>query len=684
MLIFDQLKKDDPQVRAIAVMVLGGLGVLLTGLWWVQVVSARDYMANLEAQSFRTVRIPAVRGRILDRNGVPLAENQPNYNVSLYLEELHRSFDAAYAEKAVRARAEIKQKQQDLETRLKRRLTKEERKQFVFTQKQRDLLRQAARYEVASNVVSQVGLRLRQPLSLNVTNFERHYETRLALPYPVLTDLNPAQIALFEEQSTSPMGVDVEIQSTRHYPHGTAAAHVLGHLKRDEDSREGEEAFFSYRLPDYCGMLGIEFACDKELRGTAGSKSVLVNNAGYRQTENVWNPAEPGWDVMLTIDLPIQQAAERALQGVFGPATRGAVVVMDVNTGDILAMVSSPTLDPNCYVRGVTHQEWQRISELQAEKNRATQQNYMPGSIFKTVVGMAALEAGLNPEEIVNVEPNPAQPTKGYVRVGTHTFKDLAEPGPYNFRQALKRSSNSYFITVGLRIGPEPIIRMGQRLHFGEREGLLTRQDVPGSFPRLRRLSSGWTDGNTGNLCIGQDPVWVTPIQIAVLTAAIANGGDVLWPRLVDRIVAPDPTSASTPPVPPGGRVRDRLGLSARTLKIMHDAMLGDTEDADGTGTKAAVTGLRICAKTGTAQVQDEHNVKTGLTTWFASFAPYEKPRYAVVVMVEDGETGGKTCAPVARKIYEAIRDRNAAGTKPQTLAQAEGVAKQALSKSHL
>jgi penicillin-binding protein 2 len=670
MLIFDQLKKDDPQLRAIALLVLGGLGVLLAGLWWVQVVSARDYEANLAAQSFRTVRIPAVRGRILDRNGIPLADSQPNYNVSLYLEELHRAFDAAYAPKAARARAEMKQSQQDLEAKLKRRLTKEERKQFVFTQKQRDLLRQAARYEVASNVVSQVSLRLRQPLSLDATNFERHYETRLALPYPVLKDLNPAQIARFEEQSTSPMGVDLEVQSARYYPLGTTAAHALGHLLRNNDSKEGEEAFFSYRLPDYCGMLGIEFACDKVLRGTAGAKSVLVNNAGYRQTENIWSPAEPGRDVVLTIDLPIQQAAERALQGVFGPATRGAVVVMDVHTGDILAMVSSPTLDPNCYVRGVTHQEWQRISELQAEKNRATQENYMPGSIFKTVVGMAALEAGLDPEEVIEVHPNPAQPTKGYVRIGNHTFKDLAEPGPYKFRQALKRSSNSYFITVGLRLGPEPIIRLGQRLHFGECEGLFTRQDAPGSFPRLRRLSSGWTDGNTANLCIGQDPVWVTPLQIAVLTAAIANGGDVLWPRLVDRIISPDPTAAPAPPVPPAGRVRDRLGLSARTVKIMHDAMLGDTEDADGTGVKAAVPGLRICAKTGTAQVQDERNVKTGLTTWFASFAPYEKPRYAVVVMVEDGEYGGTTCAPVARKVYEAIRNRNAAAPKSQTLAQ--------------
>jgi penicillin-binding protein 2 len=247
----------------------------------------------------------------------------------------------------------------------------------------------------------------------------------------------------------------------------------------------------------------------------------------------------------------------------------------------------------------------------------------------------------------------------------------LAEPGPFNFRRALKRSSNSYFITVGLRIGPEPIIRLGQRLHFGEREGLPTRQDAHGSFPGLERLRSGWTDGNTGNLCIGQDPVWVTPLQIAVLTAAIANGGDVLWPRLVDRIEVADPTLGSPPVVLPRGQVRDRLGVSARTIKIMHDAMLGDTEDADGTGTKARVPGIRICAKTGTAQVQDTHNVKTGLTTWFASFAPYEQPRYAVVVMVEDGTSGGTTCGPVTHDIYAAILEwERSNASKLGTLAQ--------------
>ena len=159
-------------------------------------------------------------------------------------------------------------------------------------------------------------------------------------------------------------------------------------------------------------------------------------------------------------------------------------------------------------------------------------------------------------------------------------------------------------------------------------------------------------------MSIGQDPVLVTPLQIAVLMSAIGNGGKVFYPRLVERIDPQDPLFGQASVAFESGRVRDELGVSKRTLAILHDAMLGDTEDAEGTGRAAAVPGMRICAKTGTATVQDIHNRKTGQTTWFASFAPYGAPRYAVVVMVEDGASGGVTCAPIAGKVYKAILDR--------------------------
>jgi penicillin-binding protein 2 len=364
--------------------------------------------------------------------------------------------------------------------------------------------------------------------------------------------------------------------------------------------------------------------------------------------------------------------AENALRNVQGPTTRGAVVVMDVRTGDVLAMASSPTLNPNLFVqpKGISKEEWQRIIEFQAQKNRATQENYAPGSIFKTVVGLAALEAGLYPHEIYQVQPNPEMPSKGAFFVGRRKIRDTAPPGPYDFRKALMRSSNSYFITNGLRIGPERIIRLGHRFHLGERFGLPLRQETPGAFPK--EIGAGWTDGNTANLSIGQDPVLVTPLQVAVLMSAIANGGKVLWPRLVDRIEPRDSSTDEQPVRFSSGKVRDELGVSQRSLKILQEAMLADTEDPEGTGRHAVVPGLRICGKTGTAQIQDERNVKTGQTTWFASFAPYENPRWAVVIMVEDGASGGETCSPVARPIYSALLERERPHpAKGETMAKA-------------
>jgi penicillin-binding protein 2 len=658
MLVVDQLKKADPQIRMLALIVLSGLGVLLAGVWWVQVVSSRKYQSHLETQSYRTVRIPAVRGKITDQTGVAMAENRPAYHISVYLEELRKFFDAAYSREVARARADLKARAQQQEKGLGRKLNKEERKQFVLGLKDKNELRQRARSEVVSNVVQQVGHRLNESLVFDETQFRKHYQTRLALPYPILKNLNPTQIALFEEQSTGIPGVDLEVQSVRFYPFNSTAAHVLGFLKRDDDSAEGEEAFFSYRLPDYRGLVGIEAGYDKELRGTAGAKSVLVNNVGYRQTENIWSPAEPGMNVVLTLDLALQDAAEKALQSAQGTATRGAVVVMDVTTGDLLAMASCPTLDPNIFVQGITSPEWQRINELRAQLNLATQENYAPGSIFKTLVGLAALEAGLDPNEIHTAIPNPEQPSKAIIYVGRRGWKDLAGPGEYDFKRALKLSSNSYFITAGLRTGPERIVRLGQKFHLGERTGLPTRQEVSGAFPSLRRVSIGWTEGNTANLSIGQDPVLVTPLQVAVLTSAIANGGKVLWPRLVDRLEWQEAVPGETPVVFPRAQVRDELGVKPRSLEVLRAAMLADVEDSDGTGRKAAVPGMRICGKTGTAQVKNPMGETTGQTTWFASFAPFEKPRYAVVVMVEDGISGGGTCAPVAGKIYTAILER--------------------------
>ena len=648
MLVFDQLKKNDPQLRLLTVAVLAGLFILLAGLWWVQVVSAQDYQEHLETQAFRTVRVPAVRGKIVDRNGVAIAENAPDYSVSLYLDDLRDEFKNQYR----RLAPETIVTNSAPFWRFWNHSRTVETQRMHLTKQQTEALTWLARYEVASNVVAQVGQHLQRPVSLDYKDFAEHYKSKLALPYPILADIDPSLVARFEEQSAASNGVDLEIQAARYYPYHTEAVHLLGHLQFDASSAEGEESYFSYRLPDYRGAVGLEYTYDAFLRGHAGEKQVLVNNQGYRQGETILEPTEPGSNVVLTIDSRIQQVVEQALADApvnYEKPVRGAAVVMDVNTGDIIALASSPTFDPNFYVnRHNFPQDYyaQVIQGDTAEKNRATQENYAPGSIFKTIVGLACLEAGMDPNATID---NP-----GYIYIARgNKIGDLAAPGKYDFRKALSESSNTYFISNGLRYaGIDNIVKLGERLHLGQRIGLDNNQETPGSFPSLKQIHSHWWVGDTANLCIGQGYIAVTPLQMAIMASALANGGKVLYPRFVDRIEPTDSTQGP-PLVFPKGRVRDSLGVSRRSLDIVRDAMHDEVEE--GTGKLAAMPGFPICGKTGTAEIKDEHGRATGRTVWFLSFAPEDKPRYAVVVMVENGSFGGPTCAPAAKKIYEAL-----------------------------
>ena len=662
MLFFDQLKKNDPQLRLLAVVVTAGLLILLGGLWWVQVVSSHTFQNHLEVQSYRSIRMPAVRGKILDRTGTNvLAENRPRYNLCLNWDALRGQFDTAFGRARKQAVAVQKERIASAEKSLGHSLSKAERKQFVINSTQIELLRAQARYEVATAVVADVSHRLGEPIVVDPVKLQRAYATRLAMPYPILADLTPAQIARFEENYTNGLGADLDLQSERFYPLGNTAAHLLGYVRRDDSSEEGEEAYFSYRLPDFSGISGVEGRYNDVLRGNAGMESVLVNNLGYRQSETIWNQPEPGQSVVLTIDLDLQRAAEKALLDHQGPNARGAVVVMDVRNGDILAMVSSPTFNPDYSLNDPA-----RMSDLflKPESNRAMQEKLAPGSIFKTVVAIAALENGLNPNEVFPVQANPEDPEKGCIYIGRRKIRDTAPPGDYNFKKAFIHSSNSYFVNFGMRAGVENIVRVGRQFHLGERTGLFPGHETGGNFPTLENVQdSDWRDGDTANLCIGQGDVAVTPLQMTVLVAAIANGGNVLWPRLVQRIEPLEGGSGPGTTNFPGGQIRDRLIVHPRTLNILRDAMRADVADKNGgTGTAAAVPGLNICGKTGTAQVQDSANRLVGYNFWFSSYAPYENPHYAVVVMLEStGKgSGGTICAPIAHDIYLAIQKRDA------------------------
>lgn len=662
MIFFNQIKRDDPALRLLFFAILAGLALLAGGLWWVQVVNGSKYQTALESQSFRSVRVSAPRGRILDRNGIELANNRPSYDVSFYLEEMRKAFSVEYKSRNQVATNWLRIQREAKAKALGRPLTKIEAKQFRLSTVQRDEIGRQSRIAVANNLTATLAQKLQAPLTLDVKLFTNHYNISRSQPFTVMKDLQPAQIARFEEQFAGVPGVELDMRSVRNYPFGTTAAHLLGYgsSKREGESVAGEQSFYDYRQPDFKGLIGIEGGMDEKLRGQAGAKSVLINYLGYKQGETILQPTVPGYNTVLTLDVRIQQAAEKALARA-GGNTRGAIVVMDTRNGDVLALASSPTYNPSHSVTGFPDGEMARRDDttLRPQINRATQENYQPGSIFKIVVSMALLENGLDPEGIYTVEPYPGDPGSGVFRLGTRLIKDTAHPGSYNFRRAFIKSSNSYFIHHG--IGPgilERVCELGKRLHLGERATLPTRQESPGIFPTLQQTRKGWVGGDTANLSIGQAKLAVTPLQMAVMVSAVANGGTVYWPRLVQRLdpmdtMSPDPVERFEM-----GRVRDSLGVSSRTLRTVQAAMLADVEDPEGSGVRAAVPGLRIGGKTGTAQVR--RNQQPDHDTWFASFGGVgEDRRYAVVVMIESGQSGGLTCAPLAKEVYQAIRDMN-------------------------
>jgi penicillin-binding protein 2 len=667
-------------VRVLALGVLVAMAVLVVGLWHTQIVSYKRYQSSLTTQTFRSVRVPGVRGKIFDRAERVLAENRPSYNLNLYLDELRPQFAAEYRRQRA---ALIEQLRRDAgptnppASFLDRVLARFKPSQGLvrFTPQQRQQLAANVRYTVASNAVQRVGELLGQPITLDPRAFHRHHNQWPYRPLTILENLTPAQVARFLERGPGAPGVDLDVLPVRYYPHGEIAAHVLGYLVRDDQARGDEEASFSYSLPSYNGAIGLEYAFDDDLVGAAGTKSIVVNSLSYRETESVWQTPEPGRNLVLTLDLDLQRAAYHALRTVAADV-RGAVVVMDVHNGDVVALVSAPAFNPNEFVTGIPEARWEQLNHplYRVMLNRATQGAYHPGSVFKIITALACFDSGFDPNALFRVAPDPARPGRGAFFLGRRKIEDTVPPGDYDFIRAFKRSSNSYFIHYGLRAGRERVLNIGKRFFLGERIGLGTRQEVRGYFPTPDEVLGVWSDGNLANVCIGQE-ITTTPLQMAVVTAAIANGGKVLRPRLVLRVEPAEPTVNEPARREFPATVRGDIGFPDSTLALIREAMVADTELPEGTGFRAfqqvnangrivpRLPGFRVGGKTGTAEIKEGGRV-VDKVTWFVAFGPYETPRYAVVVMVESGGSGGGTCAPVAREVFQAIAARMP-GLKP-------------------
>jgi penicillin-binding protein 2 len=634
MFIFDQLKREDYQLQVIAVTVAAGMLLLLGGLWYVQVVSAQKYMDKMQGQTFRSVRLPGTRGRICDRNGRPLADNYPRYDLDIYTEELLAPYNATNTTKADYRRAHGGVKK--LNTNMLAEIARTD---------------QSNRFNIVNDLTVRVSSALENPVMLRPDRFFYHLSKFTYVPLPILTDLSQRQLARYYEKLSTESAIDLDVQPFRYYTN--AAAHVLGYVRSQAWGDEDEDGTFQYYLPYWKGKTGLENAYDKYLRGKAGVKWVLVNNYSFRQREEIKAPTEAGQDLYLTIDYVLQSKAEEVIARIAGD--RGAAaVVMDVRNGDILVLASSPTYDANMFTRRISNEENARLldEKLRPTYNRATG-SYHPGSIFKIITSIACLESGLDPMEVYTTHG-------GYPVPHRKPIHDYASAGDYTFERAFYKSSNEYFDYFGCKAGSRKLLEVGKRFHLGESTELGIGPEASGFFPKPEEMATKWKESDLPYACIGQ-AITMTPVQMAAMISVIANGGSLYWPRIVSHLK--DPDTGEIDQINPPGRLRDTVQLNPKHLEAIRHAMLMDTESPEGTAHRGffesrspLLANFQIAGKTGTAE-REENGVKDSVT-WFASYGPYANPRYAVIVMVEAGtshEFGATYCVPISEKIWEAV-----------------------------
>ena len=459
------------------------------------------------------------------------------------------------------------------------------------------------------------------------------------MPVRVRRGLTLEEVAKVEEWKLELPGVIVEVEPQRMYPTSRFAAHLLGYVREanEEQLRQGR-----YRRGDMVGQSGLERLLDQYLRGTDGGERIEVDALGrpirlIQHTEPV-----PGAQVVTTIDRRIQEAAERAMEG-----HAGAVVVLDPRDGDVLAMVSTPAFALDQFTGTIDRDAWVQLIRNPAHPmlNRTVQSQYAPGSVFKIVVAAAGLqETTLTPMDHVFCN--------GEFHLGNRTFGDWKEGGhgTVNLHHAIVESCNVYFYEAALRIGMDTIARYARAFGFGTSTGIDLPGEKPGFIPASRRGRRPSFLGDTANMAIGQGAVLATPIQVARMMAAVANGGVFFKPRLVQRVLRADGRVLYSDP----GRVNGHVELSPMVWAFLRQSLLDVVNE--GTGVAAHIPGIEIAGKTGTAQLVANSKAERGQdNAWFAAFAPAHDPQYVVVVMIEHGGKGGEVAAPIARAIYDAI-----------------------------
>jgi len=595
-------------------MLAGGKALLLSALasrmYYLQVVEADRYrtLADENRISFRL--LPPPRGRIVDRFGIPVADNEENYRILLVPEQT-RDVEETLA-------------------RLGRILS-------ISDNEAKKMLREIGR-------------------------------KRRFVPVTLRENLDWDDVARIEVNTPDLPGVTIDVGQRRNYPYPYAMAHILGYVAGVSEGESGDDPLL--QLPGFrVGKSGIEKVYDLALRGSSGNQQVEVNAFGRVIRELARTEGEPGSRLELTVDSGLQGKILERLGG-----ESAAAVVVDVLNGDVLAMVSSPSFDPNAFNRGLSSAEWKALAgnEKSPLINKTIGGHYAPGSTFKMIVALAALEKGAITAD-THVFCN------GKIKLGNATFHCWKRQGhgSLNVSGAITQSCDVFFYEAAKRTGIERIGEMARRFGMGSRLGI----DLPGEKSGLvpsdawKRANVGapWQQGETLISGIGQGYLLATPLQLAVMAARLANGGIGIAPHLTRPIEGSD-SQRQAPPVPPKS-----MGVVPEHLALVRKAMEAVVNTRAGTAFRSRIKDpeLRMAGKTGTVQVRritrQERAAgvrKNHQLPWkerdhalFVAYAPIQAPRYAVAVIVEHGGGGSSVAAPIARDILLEAQNRNSAGS---------------------
>ena len=486
------------------------------------------------------------------------------------------------------------------------------------------------------------------------------YRTRPRFePVILKEDVDLAEAAYIESRRLELPMLSVEVESRRNYLYGPLAAHAFGYVGEVSDEQIKADPLAGYDAGEIVGRAGLERQYDEDLKGTKGWKQVVVNSLG-REIEEIEGGRRPtpGRALRLTLDLDLQQSLEQA----FGEEA-GSAVFLDPSSGAVLAMISRPAFDPNTFAHRFSQDTWETLvsDSHHPLQDRASLSKFAPGSVFKIVMSIAALEDGI-------AGPGRIDHCTGSWRFGDKVYQCWAirkgGHGTLAMREAIIQSCNIYFYHLGNDMGIDRISRWAHALGFGQSSGVDLPHEETGTVPdpdwkkRVMPRDPVWHPGETISVSIGQGAIEVTPFQMAVFASVIANGGTVYRPHLVSAIEVREGVEQEEDE----DYVVRKVALHPRTLEVIRDAMWGVVNE-DGTGVKAKIAGRDVCAKTGTAQVfkasrdvdADKLPKEKRDHAWFVGFAPKDNPRIAWAVFVQNGGHGGTTAAPIARAVLETF-----------------------------